>query len=180
MLKTIVVFINPIEAHIIRGRLEAEGIPAFVIHEYHIWANWFFSNAVGGVKVQVNSTDATRAKEILSKLENAEFEKILEENEGPFEVTSCPKCGSQSISECRWNEKISLIILWAYVIPIPYIQGKLKCLNCGAKWVSKERQSYPLFARFTGILLITVFYILITEGLYHVCKISGTNPQCLQ
>ena len=50
---TIASFTSPLEAHMARGRLEAEGIPAFIAHENHIWAEWFLSNALGGVKVQV-------------------------------------------------------------------------------------------------------------------------------
>ena len=180
MLKTAAIYTNPIEAHIVRGRLEAEGIPAYVIHEYHIWANWFYSSALGGVKVQVNATDALKAKETIINLENDEFEKILEENEGPFQALICPKCESKSIKEYRWNEKLTLIILWAYVIPIPYIQGKLKCLDCGNSWISKERKSYSIFARFSAILLIALFYMVLTEGLNHVCKISDLNSQCYQ
>ena len=41
------------EAHIFRLRLEAEGIFAVVAHEHHVWANWPYAMALGGVKVQV-------------------------------------------------------------------------------------------------------------------------------
>lgn len=53
--------ISPIEAHILAGRLEAEGISAFVAHEHHVWANWFMSNALHRVKVQVVVEQAEEA-----------------------------------------------------------------------------------------------------------------------
>lgn len=180
MLITTAVFTNPIEAHIVRGRLEVEGIPAFVIHEHHIWANWFYSYALGGVKVQVNYSNISAAKELLEKLKNAEFEKLLEENEGTYEKISCLNCKSQSIEECRFSERIALIVFWIFAIPIPYIQGKLKCLSCGNKWVSKERKSYSLYVKFTAIYLLTILFMLLIEGFNHVCKISGLNATCYQ
>ena len=160
MLVTAEIFTTPIEAHIVCGRLEAEGIPAFVIHEHHIWAYWFVSNALGGVKVQVSSSDLSAAVELLETLDKGEFELLLAECEGPFDPLVCPKCNSHSIMECRWNEKISLFILWAYAIPIPYIQGKLRCSDCGYKWLSKARKSYPVFARLSAIFLYhNILYI---------------------
>ena len=36
MLVTIATFTNPLEAHIVRGRLQAEGIETYVAHEHHI------------------------------------------------------------------------------------------------------------------------------------------------
>ena len=60
MLITVATFTDPLEAHIVRGRLEAEHIECFVMHEHHIWANWFLSTALGGVKLQVRPEDVRR------------------------------------------------------------------------------------------------------------------------
>lgn len=54
------------EAHVIRAKLELEGIRAFVADELLILSRWDYSNAVGGVKVQVAEEDYTRALEILN------------------------------------------------------------------------------------------------------------------
>ena len=56
---------NPLEAHLAKGRLEAEGIPASLAHEHHVWANWVYSQAPGGVKVQVPAEYAERAARVL-------------------------------------------------------------------------------------------------------------------
>ena len=62
---TVGAYNNPIEAHLARGRLEVEGIPALLAHEHHVWANWVYSQALGGVKVQVPAEHAVAAAKIL-------------------------------------------------------------------------------------------------------------------
>lgn len=177
MLATVAVFVNPLEAHIVRGRLETEGIPAFVTHEHHIWANWFISNALGGVKIQVNNSHVLDAKEVLENIDKGEYEVALEESQGQIDTTICPGCKSKNIIECRWNEKIALIVFWAFGIPLPYIQGQLECSACGFKWVSKDRNMYSIFARGYAIFLISIFYMLIIEGIFYICKMQG-NANC--
>lgn len=58
-------YTRPVEAHLARGRLEAEGIQAFVLDEQAITVNPFLAPALGGVKVAVAAADASRAREIL-------------------------------------------------------------------------------------------------------------------
>lgn len=41
--KTVDSYTSPIDAYLAKGRLEAEGIPAFVAHDNHVWANWMYS-----------------------------------------------------------------------------------------------------------------------------------------
>lgn len=44
---------TPYEANMVKSLLESAGIPAFVADEHIIGMNWLYSNALGGVKVQV-------------------------------------------------------------------------------------------------------------------------------
>ncbi len=53
------------EAHIVRAKLESEGIHAFIADEMLSTFRWDLSNAIGGVKVQVAEEDYDRALEIL-------------------------------------------------------------------------------------------------------------------
>jgi hypothetical protein len=53
------------EAELARARLEAEGIPAFLLDENAVSANPFYSPALGGIKLAVAARDAERAREIL-------------------------------------------------------------------------------------------------------------------
>jgi hypothetical protein len=50
---------------IVKGLLESEGIECFVVDEYTTQVNPLFSNAIGGIKLQVDVNDFPRAKEIL-------------------------------------------------------------------------------------------------------------------
>jgi hypothetical protein len=63
------------QAHAMRMRLEAAGIPVFLADELTIAMDWLLSNAIGGVKVQVAERHAPRAAEILD-----EFSRTVEQN----------------------------------------------------------------------------------------------------
>jgi hypothetical protein len=74
-LVTVKTFSYPNEVGIIRGRLESEGIRCFVQDELTTQVNHFYSNAIGGIKLQVKESDVEQALEILKEggyLPNAE------------------------------------------------------------------------------------------------------------
>jgi hypothetical protein len=60
-------FDDPIEASILRGQLEAEGIRCFVQDELTMQALLFASSAIGGIKLRVRERDARRALYILRR-----------------------------------------------------------------------------------------------------------------
>lgn len=63
---TIATFNKPEDAHLLRMRLEAGGIPAFIQDENIVQINWLVANAVGGVRVQVADEDVAAARELLA------------------------------------------------------------------------------------------------------------------
>ena len=65
---TVLVTSLPQELWIIRGRLESEGIQCFIKDELTVQSYNFYSNAVGGVKLQVLEKDAEKAVQILTEL----------------------------------------------------------------------------------------------------------------
>ncbi|WP_456445070.1 putative signal transducing protein [Thiolapillus sp.] len=65
MLVTISSFSLPHEANIAKATLESAGIPAFLADEHTIGMNWFYSNALGGVKLKVPQSFVDEAKELL-------------------------------------------------------------------------------------------------------------------
>lgn len=67
MLATVASFSFAHEAHIARAKLESEGIPAVLADEHTVNMQWLYSNALGGVKVQVPPSCAQRAIEILAQ-----------------------------------------------------------------------------------------------------------------
>ncbi|MBL6964200.1 MAG: DUF2007 domain-containing protein [Bacteroidetes bacterium] len=65
------VYQNPHIAHILRTRLESEGINAWVTDENTIMNTAFYSDKVGGAKLQVRKKDAEEATIILNSIEQA-------------------------------------------------------------------------------------------------------------
>jgi hypothetical protein len=117
---------NPIEAHILAGRLEVEGVRAFVANEHHIWANWFLSNALQGVKVQVTAEQAAEAAEILVRLRAGEFSRM-----DGFSAEACPHCGVVAALGSPRSQQVALLALWFFTLPLPFSKWRRRCRACG-------------------------------------------------
>jgi len=68
----------PQQLWIIKGRLESEGIQCFVKDELTVQSYNLYSNAVGGVKLQVLQEDVEQAREILMELGYIKGEPVTE------------------------------------------------------------------------------------------------------
>jgi hypothetical protein len=64
---TIMTFNHPTELLVLRSRLEADGIECSVLDELTAQLNPFYSNAIGGVKLQVKESDLSKAITILKE-----------------------------------------------------------------------------------------------------------------
>jgi hypothetical protein len=129
-LVTVATYTDPVEAHVTRGRLEAEGISATVAHEHHIWANWLLSNALGGVKVQVLAAYAERAMDVLNRARLGEY--ALPDDLS--ERLACPCCGGTQVSESKRSWTIAFIGLFAFSLPLPWCRDRFRCANCRNIW----------------------------------------------
>ncbi len=65
--------LDPAEAQILRARLEAEGIPAYLLGEQHVQIDWTASIALGGVRLQVRTRDEGPARAILAAIERGDY-----------------------------------------------------------------------------------------------------------
>jgi hypothetical protein len=61
-LVTIRTYNHPLQANLVKARLETEGIEVFLADETTVYMNWFYSNAMGGVRLQVMNQDVQRAR----------------------------------------------------------------------------------------------------------------------
>ena len=59
-----------------RARLCAEGVPAFIAHEYHIGNAWHYSVCLGGVKVQVPDDRKDEALSVEKLCRDGEFKSL--------------------------------------------------------------------------------------------------------
>lgn len=66
-LRTIMTFTNPADMLVIRSLLESEGIMCYTKDELTAQVNPFYSNAIGGVKLQVQDSDAEEAIALLQE-----------------------------------------------------------------------------------------------------------------
>jgi hypothetical protein len=57
------------EAHLLQSFLGGSGIASFLPDENTIQMDWLWSNAIGGVRLQVAEADAERANALLSGYE---------------------------------------------------------------------------------------------------------------
>lgn len=135
-LETIAVFTHPWEAHIARGRLEAEGIDAYVIHENHIWAAWVLSNALGGVKLQVATEDVPRAREVLAAHLHGDYEQELQAQEETDTTDVCPDCGARDFdSRFSWQLLLLIVVtLGLFWVIFPARRDLRVCRVCGRRW----------------------------------------------
>ena len=66
-LVTLLKYLQPVEAHILKGKLESEGIAAAVFDENFSTIYPFAAQLTGGVHLKVRAEDLERAKEILAE-----------------------------------------------------------------------------------------------------------------
>jgi predicted RNA-binding Zn-ribbon protein involved in translation (DUF1610 family) len=124
------------EALIAQGKLHALGIPCFLADENIVRMDWFWSNLIGGVKLQVAPEDHDAATEALDQEIPSSFtaEEVGEEYQQP----ACPKCGSLDIGFETLDKGIALTALYAVALPVPIPKNAWKCEHCGARWIITE------------------------------------------
>lgn len=158
-LVTVATFSAPYEAQLAKGLLETNGIQAFVADEYTIGINWFYSNALGGVRVQVAETDAGQSLKLLdSEVEPGGIDPQTEESWG-----DCPNCGSRNIAYFTAKQGAALLSLLLLGIPLLFPSKKLRCLNCNRVWNYQDgrgNMSVLKVAMFAWVLLIAAVVAL--------------------
>lgn len=125
------------EAIVARAVLESAGIEAWIADENLVRMDWFYSNMVGGMRLQVAGDDVAAAREILEQ--DAPRTIVYGEDE-TFEQPTCLKCGAREITLGDETERgRSFVGLWAVGIPLPPRKAVWHCDACGAKWADAEK-----------------------------------------
>ena len=127
---TIKTFDNSFETHLLKTKLESEGINCYIFDENIVSMNPLFNNVIGGIKLKVNSKSIEKAKEILIELDNSKTTN----NNG--DVVSCPKCNSEDYYSGYKSMKgtkgiISICISFLFLIFPIYFKTVNKCKSCG-------------------------------------------------
>jgi hypothetical protein len=136
VLTTVASFAEPWNAHILRGRLEAEGIFALVVHEHHVGMIWPWALALSGVKVQVLDDEWEAARDVARRGLAGEYQRELASRLGPLKDTYCPNCLSTDFNSCRSIPRLFLqaFLYWYFEVIIPLSARVHRCRQCGTKW----------------------------------------------
>ncbi len=124
------------EALLAQGKLQSQGIECFLADENIVRMDWYWSNLIGGIKLQVAAEDKDAAITALEEEIPASFtaEEVGEEYQQP----ACPKCGSLNIDFETIDKGIALTALYAMALPVPIPKNAWKCEQCGVRWINTE------------------------------------------
>ncbi len=143
--KTILTFTYPHEAHMAKGYLESEGIKTIIRDEMTAQVNNFYSNAIGGVKLQVKESDYENG---LLKLQKGGYinsdDKKDEINieivhlDKTINKKRCPFCQSENISKKKEPNILTVIVYFIFSIIFPIFKRSYICFDCNKAWKYKK------------------------------------------
>ena len=123
-------YYDPMLAHIIRTRLEANGIPCFIADENTIGANPLYNQAVGGVKLKIFERDIERCREILATEGDLhEQDHVGIDNETNTYVV-CPFCASTNVNNMPASNDTGLLDSLINLVNPFYTEKHWRCNNC--------------------------------------------------
>ena len=123
---TVARFSFPYEAQVARAKLESEGIPAFVADEHTINMQWLYSNAMGGVKVQVPNSCRDAALEVLAM----DYSDALVREKG-IDLPRCSLCDSENIEPQTKGKRMAFVAFLFFSFPLWPFTRRIKCNECG-------------------------------------------------
>jgi len=136
-LVTIIAFRDLPQALLAQGKLESEGIESMLADENIVRMDWFWANAMGGVKLRVAPEDAERAMQLLRE----DIPPSLEDGQsGEFIQPVCPRCGSLDVRFDAPLHGVQLAALGMAALPIPAGKKRWMCEECGARGKSYRRK----------------------------------------
>lgn len=130
---TIKTFDNPIDAHLLRTRIESEGVNCFLFDENIVGLNPLYNVMVGGIKLKIKEDDVDRVKAILIEIENSPI------TDDKNIAITCPNCESKEIIPGFKSMKgtkglFSAIISFLFMVFPIYYATVYRCKNCGAEF----------------------------------------------
>jgi hypothetical protein len=118
------------EALLAKGSLESAGIECFLADENLVRLDWFISNFVGGIKLNVRAADVESARTILDE---PILEGLYVQGVGLYEQPRCPKCQSLDVNFQELDHPIAYMSAFLR-LPIPVQRPAWRCHACDAEW----------------------------------------------
>ncbi len=128
-LVTLRTYSHPWQAELARTVLEAEGLTAFVADANTVTMNWLWSNAIGGVRLQVPMSSVQEATKVLA-FEEPTPEYSIDQSYAPV----CPQCGKNNLTVIRLGRRWTFLTWILVGIPLFFPPKRFQCLECGAIW----------------------------------------------
>jgi len=118
------------EALLAKGSLESAGIECFLADENLVRLDWFISNFIGGIKLNVRAADAENAQRLLDE---PILEGLYVQGVGLYEQPRCPKCRSLDVNFQELDRPIAYMSAFLRV-PMPVQRPAWRCHACDAEW----------------------------------------------
>ncbi len=130
---TIKTFENPIQAHIIKTRLESEDVLCFLFDENIVSINPLYNVLVGGIKLKIREEDHEKAQKILDDFDRSP--SVDQEDK----VIKCPQCQSSDLISgfrtIKGSKGIVAFIISFFLLIYPfYIKTVYKCRSCQSEF----------------------------------------------
>jgi len=115
---------NAVEAHLIKGKLNNEGIDCFITNENTTTLIPYMNNMLGfGVQVMIHKEDYEKARELVK-------DKLQPDNTDIV----CPYCGSHRIGlglgKHKWLKIFNILLAFMVAIPVGNLKPKYYCKDC--------------------------------------------------
>ena len=127
------------EALLAKGVLESAGIECNLLDDNMVRLDWFWSNLIGGMRLQVLPEEVDSANAILDQPipENFDVPGV-----GDYPQPRCPKCESLDVGYQELYAPVAY--LSAYVgVPIPMERRAWRCHACHAEWEDDAAPELP-------------------------------------
>jgi hypothetical protein len=118
------------EALLAKGSLESAGIECFLADDNLVRLDWFISNFIGGIKLNVCAADVTNARSILAE---PILEGLYVQGIGLYEQPRCPNCQSLDVNFQELDRPIAYMSAFLRV-PMPVQRPAWRCHACDAEW----------------------------------------------
>jgi hypothetical protein len=118
------------EALLAKGSLESAGIECFLADENLVRLDWFISNFIGGIKLNVRAQDAGNAQKLLDE---PILEGLYVQGVGLYVQPRCPKCQSLDVNFQELDRPIAYMSAFLRV-PMPVQRTGWRCHACDAEW----------------------------------------------
>ncbi|MFZ0773345.1 MAG: DUF2007 domain-containing protein [Candidatus Sulfotelmatobacter sp.] len=125
------------EALLAKGSLESAGIECFLADENLVRLDWFISNFIGGIKLNVRAADAANAQKLLDE---PILEGLYVQGIGLYEQPRCPKCQSLDVNFQELDRPIAYMSAFLRV-PMPVQRAGWRCHACDAEWEDDGAES---------------------------------------